>query len=258
MPQIEDIQNFKDIIVPAIFGICLAIVFVGKALYVTPIENVFMSERKRMTYDMFMVLMIWGLFAFADGVVVFLMPRRNGIILLLGLGSLIFFGIRYAVYFFILRKAKKCKEDIEKLINHYIEKQVESLWMMWIVEIMVLLYVYDINKYKMNLAIYISVASLLQVIVISLFNPCEVKKKYLYYIIDQGQKYYIYKAISKQEYLCGDTIEQENKTGYRVIEKNKLKEGKIERESYCTSFDEDKIKYKKYLDKQREEKKGKK
>ena len=101
-------------------------------------------------------------------------------------------------------------------------------------------------------------ASLLQVIVISLFNPCEVKKKYLYYIIDQGQKYYIYKAISKQEYLCGDTIEQENKTGYRVIEKNKLKEGKIERENYCTSFDEDKIKYKKYLDKQREEKKAKK
>lgn len=43
-----------------------------------------------------------------------------------------------------------------------------------------------------------------------------------------------------------------------LLRKNKLKEGKIEREIYCTSFDEDKIKYKKYLDKQREEKKAKK
>lgn len=201
-----DITNTPSVVIMAI-ATCIFIVSIIKAVYITYVEELFMSPKSKRRNMFFRVLALLIIIIIVN----FTLIGNNFYLPIAILGSM-----GGMVIYFVCQWKKtlteKYPEDIERLTQYYEEKSYNCVLLAVVTFMPLLAYIMNKSYSYISLINCVIMVSVVEVFVICLITPELVKSTSQYYFIKDGKEWYIYERTNEDIVICGDNpVESKSK-----------------------------------------------
>lgn len=221
-----DFKNIESVSILAI-AVCVLFVQILKAIYITPIEELFIMPKKKETNMVLKMIMVSAIMVIVNFVltldVTFLVPGVILFIATLLIGK--YFSCKAKIV-----EANSQNNDLDDLLIYYKEKGEDYELFSTIIVMPILVLILNILAESIPLYSCNIIVSVVLTFFIFLKIPGFVQRESRLFFMKDNEKKYIYGRIDDENILCGDNTKMAYAQSYITISYQDLKNTEIKRQ----------------------------